>query len=94
MAVVQHTKSKVHPVTDYRKFNEHVDADIYTPRLRKWLQQGVNVTLLDLFRAYLQVQVHESLWTYQTVLIKEERYYLMRFGFRLNVQCWHKRNRR
>ena len=43
------------------------------------------MALLDLRRTYLPVQVHESLWAYQTVLIKGERYCLVRLGFRLNV---------
>ena len=90
MAVVQHTKGKVHPVMDYRELNEHVDAfnvdaDICTAKLKEWHQQGVNVPLLDLQRAYLQAQVHESLWVNQTVLIKGERYGIMHLGFRLNV---------
>ena len=88
MVVVQYIKGKVHLVMDYRELNEHVDAftaDICTAKLREWCQQGVNVALLDLQRAYLQV--HESLspWVYQTVLIKGERYYFTRLGFRLNV---------
>ena len=39
----------------------------------------------DLRKAYLQVQVHKSLWAYQTLLIKGERYCLTRLGFGLNV---------
>ena len=67
MAVIQHTK--VHPVMDCRELNKHVDAftvdaDICTVKLREWCQQGVNVALLDLLRAYLQVQVYKSLWAY------------------------------
>ena len=78
MAVIQHTKGKVHLVMDYRDLNEHMDAftadaDMCTVKLRKWRQQEVNMTLLDLQRAYLQVRIHKSLWAYQTILIKGER---------------------
>ena len=87
MAILQHTKGKVHPVMDYRELNEHVDAftadaDVCTTKLREWHQQEVNVALLDLRRAYLQVRVYESLCAYQMVLIKGERCCL---GFGLNV---------
>ena len=69
MAIIQHTKGKVHLVMDNRELIEHldavtVDADICTAKLREWHQQGVNVALLYLWRAYLQVWVHEFLWTY------------------------------
>ena len=39
------------------------------------------MALLDLRRGYLEVQVQESLWAYQTVLIKGERYYLTWLDF-------------
>ena len=63
MAVIQHTKGKVHPVTDYCELNEHVDAfiadaDVRTAKLREWHQQGVTMALHDLQRTYLQVWVH------------------------------------
>ena len=79
MAIVQHTKGKVRTVMDYRELNKHVDtftvnADVCTVKLREWHQQGVNVALLDLQMAY--VWIHNSLWAYQTVLIKGERYCL------------------
>ena len=86
MAIVQHTKGKGHTVMDYRELNEHVDAftaDVFTAKLREWHQQGVHVALLDLWRVY--VWVHKSLWAYQMVLIKGERYCLTRLGFGLNV---------
>ena len=90
MAIMQHTKGKVCPVMDYRELNEYVDActvdaDVCTAKLREWRQQGVNVALLNLRRPYLQVRVHKSLWAYQTVLIKGERYCLTRLGFGFNV---------
>ena len=90
MAVIQHTKGKVRPVMDYRELNEYIDAftvveDVCTAKLREWRQQGVNVALLDQWRAYLQVRVYKSLWAYQMVLIKGERYCLTWLGFGLNV---------
>ena len=44
-----------------------------------------NVSVLDLCKAYFQVRVHQSLWSYQTVLFKRRRYCLTRMGFGLNV---------
>ena len=90
MAVVQHTKGKEQPVMDYRELTEHVDAfaadaDVCAAKFREWCQQGVNMALLNLQRPYLQVRVHESLWMYQTVLIKGERCCLTWLGFKLNV---------
>ncbi|KAK4310301.1 hypothetical protein Pmani_018120 [Petrolisthes manimaculis] len=46
---------------------------------------GCNVVLLDLRKAYLQIRVHRSLWPYQTVLFKGQRYCLTRLGFGLNI---------
>ena len=51
----------------------------------EWWQAGSNVSVLDLQKAYLQVHVHQSLWSYQTVLFKGWRYCLTCMGFSLNV---------
>ena len=90
MAVIQQNKQKVRPVLDYRELNDHVDpftacADICTEKLREWRQAGSNVSMLDLRKAYLQVRIHQSLWSYQTVLFKGRRYCLTHMGFGLNV---------
>lgn len=75
---------------DFRELNTHIDAftaksDVCANRLREWRRQGVNVSVLDLTKAYLQVKIHESLWPYQTVIIDGQRYCLTRLGFRLNI---------
>ena len=68
LMAVQHTKGKVHPVMELQGAQRaSVDADVCTVKLREWHQQGGNMELPDLRRAYLQVQVHESHWAYQTV---------------------------
>ena len=90
MAVIQQNKQKVRPVLNYRELNDHVDpfmacADICTEKLREWWRAGSNVSVLDLRKAYFQVRVHQSLWSYQTVLFKGRRYCLTRMGFDLNV---------
>ena len=90
MAVIQQNKQKVRPVLDYRELNDHVDpftarVDICTEKLREWRRVGSNVSVLDLRKAYLQVHVHQSLWSYQTVLFKGRRYCLTRMEFGLNV---------
>ena len=62
LAVVQHNKAKVRPVMDYHELNAHVDAftadvDVCASKQREWRQQGSNVSLLDLRKAYRQVRV-------------------------------------
>ena len=61
-------------------------ADICTERLREWQRIVSNVSVLDLRKAYLQVRVHQSLWSYQLVLFKGRGYCLTRMGFGLNVE--------
>ena len=90
MAVIQQNKQKVRLVLNYQELNDHVDpftvrADICTEKLREWRRAGSNVSMLDLCKAYLQVRVHQSLWSNQTVLFKGRRYCLTRMGFGLNV---------
>ena len=63
MAVVQ--KQKVRPVLDYRELNGFVNAftanaEVCVQKLREWQQQGVNVSLLDLQSAYLQIHVDKA----------------------------------
>ena len=90
MAIQQENKQKVQPVMDYRELNKYVDAytanaNVCSQKLREWWQQGPNIAVLDLRRAYLQVHVNKSLWPFQTVEIKGQRYCLTRFGFGPNV---------
>ena len=75
---------------DYRELNDHVDpftarADICTEKLRDGQRAGSNIYMLDLRKAYLQVRIHQSLWSYQTELFKGRRYCLTHMGFGLNV---------
>ncbi|XP_066985023.1 uncharacterized protein [Macrobrachium rosenbergii] len=89
MAVVQQNK-KVWPVLDFRELNTYIDAftadsDVCSDKLREWRRQGVNVSVVDLAKAYLQIRIHESLWPYQTVYFKGQRYCLTRLGFGLNI---------
>ena len=74
-AIVQQNKDKVRPVMDFRELNSHVDAftanaDVCADRIREWRRLGTNVAIVDLRRAYLQIRVHESLWSYQTVIFR------------------------
>ncbi|KAK4322347.1 hypothetical protein Pmani_006904 [Petrolisthes manimaculis] len=90
MAVIQCNKGKVRPVLDFRELNTRVDtftadADVCLDRLREWRRKGVNVSIIDLEKAYLQIRIHKSLWPYQTVVFKGRRYCLTRLGFGLNV---------
>ena len=90
MAVVQRNKNKVRPVMDFREVNTRIDAftaaaDVCAERLREWRRQGENVAVMDLNKAYLQIKIDDSLWPYQTVVFKGQRYCLTRLGFGLNV---------
>ncbi|KRY46705.1 hypothetical protein T03_7126 [Trichinella britovi] len=65
--------------------NHTADADVCSQKLREWRRQGVNVALIDLKKAYLQIRIDKSLWPYQTVVFNGKRYCLTRLGFGLNV---------
>ena len=90
MAILQENKQKVRPVMDNRELNEHVNAytanaDVCSQTMREWRQQGPKAAIVDLRRAYLQIHVDKSLWPFQTVKIKGQRYCLTCLGFGLNV---------
>ena len=85
MAIVQHNKGKVLPVMNYCELNDHVEtyttrADVYSQKLRDWYWKGS-----DIRKAYFQVHVHRSLWPFQTMMVKGQRYCLTRMGFGLNI---------
>uniref|UniRef100_A0A5S6QAF9 Reverse transcriptase domain-containing protein n=1 Tax=Trichuris muris TaxID=70415 RepID=A0A5S6QAF9_TRIMR len=90
MAVVQRNKSKVRPVMNFRELNGYIvtftaDTDVCTKKLCEWRQHGVNVSIIDLKDAYLQICIDESLWPFQTVMYRGRIYCLTRLGFGLNV---------
>ena len=90
MAILQESKQKVRPVMDYRELNEHVNAytanaDMCAQTMREWRQQGPKATIVDLRRAYLQIHIDKSLWPFQMVKIKGQRYCVTHLGFRINV---------
>ena len=89
MAVEQPQKSKVRPVLDYRRLNEHIkaytgDSDACDDKIRAWRALGSSTKILDLKDAYLQLHVDPSLWPYQVVRYKGKTYCLTRLGFGLN----------
>ena len=90
MAILQENKPKVQPVMDYHELNEHVkayttNADVYAQTMREWRQQGPKAAIVDLHRAYLQTHIDKSMWPFQTVKIKGQRYCLTHLGFGINV---------
>ncbi|KFD68668.1 hypothetical protein M514_03680 [Trichuris suis] len=90
MAVVQRSKKKVRPVMDFRELNAHIEtftahADVCADKLRQWRRQGVNLAMVDLNKAYLQMRMDETLWPYQTVVFMGRTYCLTHMGFGLNV---------
>ena len=94
MAVVQEMKQKVRQVLDYRELKGFVDAftanaEVCAQKLREWRRQGVNVSLLDLQNAYLQIHADKALWPFQTVIFRGQRFCLTRLGFGLNVAPLH-----
>ena len=89
MVVVQEQKLKVRPVLDYWELNSFVDAftanaEVCVQKLREW-RQGVNVSLLDLRTAYLQIHIDKALWPFQTVIFRGQYFCLTWLGFGLNV---------
>ncbi len=80
---------KVRPVLDYRRLNQAVesypgdDTPVCHQRLREWRLKGRDCAIVDLKKAYLQIHIDRSLWPYQAVLWKGERYVLTRLGFGL-----------
>uniref|UniRef100_A0A5S6QBG4 Integrase catalytic domain-containing protein n=1 Tax=Trichuris muris TaxID=70415 RepID=A0A5S6QBG4_TRIMR len=75
---------------DFRELNAYIDtftahADVCADKMRQWRRQGVNLAIVDLKKAYLQIHIDESLWPYQTVVFMGRRYCLTRLGFGLNV---------
>ncbi|KFD59839.1 hypothetical protein M514_27976, partial [Trichuris suis] len=90
MAIVQRNKGKIRPVMDFRELNAHIEtftahAYVCADKMRLWRRQGVNLAVVDLKKAYLQIRIDESLWPYQTVIFMGRRYCLTRLGFGLNV---------
>ena len=90
LAIVQHNKGKVRPVMDYHELNDYVEvytahADVCSQKLRDWRWKGSDVSVLHLRKAYLQVNVHCSLWPLQTMMVKGKRYSLTSMGFGLNI---------
>ena len=90
MAVVQEHKQKVWLVLDYWELNSFVEvftanAKVCLQRLREWRRQGVNVSLMDLRKSYLQICIDKVLWPFQMVIIKGKWFCLTRLGFSLNV---------
>lgn len=90
MVAVQLNKTKVRPVLDFRELNSYVDvhiteADVCIKKLREWRRQGRRVALVDLGKAYVEIHVHPSSWSYQTVVFRGQRYCLSRQVIRLNI---------
>ena len=75
---------------DYCELNDHMEAymvcaDVRSQKLRDCCRKVSDVLVLDLRKAYLQVHAHRSLWPFQTVMVKGQRYCLTSMGFELNV---------
>lgn len=86
MVVLQ--QNKVCLILDFHKWNEYVDANSSCWRLYRkteWWKKGSDISVLDLWNAYLQLRVHQFLWPYKTVIIEVRRYCLTRMCFGLNV---------
>lgn len=52
---------------DYWELNQYVDAhigdaDVCVQKLREWRQEGLDVAVLDLCHAYLQIHVDKLFW--------------------------------
>lgn len=61
MAVVQEYKNKMHPILDYKEFDQHIDTFMASTSCDNGERNGDNLSLLDLRKAYLQVHIHKFL---------------------------------
>ncbi len=83
--------TKVRPVLDFRRLNQSIVSrpgfalPLCQARLREWRKYGLNCSVVDLQKAYLQVFVAPELWTYQAVQWCGKTYLLTRLGFGLCV---------
>ena len=82
----------IEPATSRWFHSEVLSNGEHMMQKRKCLEQNWNslllwlkYNLLDIWRAYLQVCVPESLWAFHTVLIRGKRYCLTQLVFGLNV---------
>lgn len=67
MAVVQKNKKNFFPLLEFHELNSYLDAhtgeaDVCVETIRNWRRQGQRVALVDLRKAYLQIQVQPLLW--------------------------------
>ncbi|KAK8388706.1 hypothetical protein O3P69_020597 [Scylla paramamosain] len=42
-------------------------------QLREWHRHGVNVSVLDLRKAYLQLRIEQQVWLFQAMMVRERR---------------------
>lgn len=66
MVLMQESKQKVCPVLDYQDLNGFVEpytanSEVCAQKLCEWWRLGANISLLDLWRAYLQIRVDKIL---------------------------------
>lgn len=81
-------QNKVCLILDFHEWNEYVDANSSCWRLHtktEWWKKCCNISVLDLWNAYLQLHVHKSLRPYKTVIIEVRRYCLTLMCLGLNV---------
>ena len=82
--------TKIRPVFDYRRLNDHIECHtggatpLCASRIRQWRQLGPHCAILDLKRAYLQIQVAPDLWKFQAVSWQGKTYLVTRLGFGLS----------
>ena len=78
---------KVRPVLDYRDINKAVmshpggSLPLCGNQFRNWRQCGDKVAVLDLRKAYLQIQIDKTLWKHQAIKWKGKTFLLTRLGF-------------
>ena len=91
MAVIQPTKNKVYRILDYRELNRYIKCytgdkiiDIYGDKLREWRMVEGDMVIMDLKKAFMQIEVDKKLWKYQLVVrYKGQTHCLTRLGFGL-----------
>ena len=90
--VVQtHKSTKVRPTLDYTVLNPYIkntnfmsQSEVCSVSLRKWRKLAIAI-LVDVEKAYMNIEIDESLYCYQAVEVQGQILAMTRMGFGLSV---------
>ena len=61
-----------------------INTDTCAEKLQNWRRFGKNISIIDLFSAYMQLKIDKKPWANQAVVFCGQGFYLTQLGFRLN----------